>query len=147
MKTPSREAAAGERRERLFWGAFHIFILAFAVWLVSPFIVISASGVSSRQGYGLRLALGLLIFLMYVGKWSFDVLAPQGLARRVSRLKTAALIAYIVIVISFMIYVVAQAASLYLRTAVDEPAGYPDQLITRLERVENPAFGPSAFFP
>jgi len=84
---------------------------------------------------------------MYVGKWSFDVLAPQGLARRVSRLKTAALIVYIVIVISFMIYIVAQAASLYLRTAVDESADNPDQVITRLERVENPAFGPSAFFP
>jgi len=46
-----------------------------------------------------------------------------------------------------MIYIVAQAASLYLRTAVDESADNPDQVITRLERVENPAFGPSAFFP
>ena len=112
-------AAKGKKPEKFFWGAVHLLVLAFAVWLVSPLIVITASDYLVKNSYGLRLALGLLIFILYVGKWSFDVFAPQGLARKVSRLKTAALIVYIFLVVSFMIYIVAQAASLYLQTGID----------------------------
>ncbi|MCX6566602.1 MAG: hypothetical protein NTW38_09335 [Candidatus Aminicenantes bacterium] len=122
---------------KFFWGAVHIFILAFAVWLVSPLIVITASDYLFKNSYGLRLALGLLIFIMYVGKWSFDVFAPQGLARKVSRLKTAALIIYILVVVSFMIYIVAQAASLFLQSAVKEAESDQSQIQTRVQPAEN----------
>jgi thiol:disulfide interchange protein len=109
MSPRSVGAATEKSSAKFFWGVVHLLVLAFAVWLVSPLIVITTSDYLVKNSYGLRLALGLLVFIMYVGKWSFDVFAPQGLARKVSRLKTAALIIYILVVISFMIYIVAQS--------------------------------------
>jgi len=139
MSPRSVGAAAEKNPARIFWGAVHLLVLAFAVWLVSPLIVITASDYLVKNSYGLRLALGLLIFIIYVGKWSFDVFAPQGLARKVSRLKTAALILYILVVVSFMIYIVAQAAALYLQSGIDQDEAESDQsqIQSRLQRGEN----------
>jgi len=133
MSALSAGKATPENRAGIIWGAVHVLILAFAVWLVSPLIIITASDYLAKNSYGLRLALGLLIFIIYVGKWSFDVFAPQGLARKVSRLKTAALVVYILVVVSFMIYIVAQAASLYLQSAVSEAENEAGQVQTRLD--------------
>jgi hypothetical protein len=127
MSPRSVGAATEKSSAKFFWGVVHLLVLAFAVWLVSPLIVITTSDYLVKNSYGLRLALGLLVFIMYVGKWSFDVFAPQGLARKVSRLKTAALIIYILVVISFMIYIVAQAAALYLQSGIDQDETESDQ--------------------
>ncbi len=119
--SPNSLSEAIERNPtRIFWAATHILVLMFAVWLVSPLIVITASDYLVKNSYALRLAGGLIIFIMYIGKWSFDVFAPQGLARKVSRMRTIALVAYILLVVSFMIYIVAQAASLYLKSGIDQ---------------------------
>jgi hypothetical protein len=105
---------------RLFWLAVNATFLFLAFGLVSPFLKIDASDYGRASEYGLRLALGLLIFIMFVGKWSFDVFSPQGLSRKVSRIKTAALIAFNLFVVSFIIYIVAQAAALYLQSGINQ---------------------------
>lgn len=127
MALKSLSATVDRNPTRFLWGTAHLLTLMFAVWLVSPLIVITASDYLVKNSYGLRLALGLMIFIMYVGKWSFDVFAPQGLARKVSRLKSIGLIVYILIVVSFMIYIVAQAASLYLQSGIKEDESNQNQ--------------------
>jgi len=122
---------------KIFWGTVHLLVLMFAVWLVSPLIVITAQDYLVKNSYGLRLALGVMIFIMYVGKWSFDVFAPQGLARRVSNLRSIALIAYIVIVVSFMIYIVAQAASLYLQSGINQDEKNQQENVIQVQAGEN----------
>jgi hypothetical protein len=96
--------------------------LGTALWLVSPFLKIDASDYYKMSENGLRLAAGLMIFIMYLGKWAFDVFAPQGLAKRVSGLATVALIIGNLALLSFVIFIIAQAAALYLHTAVPQDA-------------------------
>ena len=120
MALKTLSAALDRNPTRFIWGAAHLLVLMFAVWLVSPLIVITPSDYLVKNSYGLRLALGLMIFIMYVGKWSFDVFAPQGLARKVSNVRSIGLIAYILVVVSFMIFIVAQAASLYLQSGIKQ---------------------------
>jgi hypothetical protein len=127
LESPS--ASSRKLPGKFLWPGVHFLILMFAVWLVSPLIVITPSDYLVKNSYGLRLALGLLIFIMYIGKWSFDVFAPQGLAYKVSRLWSVALVIYILIVVSFMIFIVAQAASLYLQTGISKDEA--DQVVTR----------------
>jgi hypothetical protein len=97
-----------------------VIALLFAVWLVSPFIKIDRSDYAERNVLGYRLALGLLIMILLVGKWAFDSLAPQGLARKVSNAKAIALIALSLLIMGFIVFVVAQATVLYLKTAAQE---------------------------
>ncbi len=126
--TPNTLSEAVEQNPiKFFWGSAHVLVMLFAVWMVSPLIVITPSDYLVKNSYGLRLAFGLMIFIMYVGKWSFDVFAPQGLARKVSRIRTIALIAYILLVVSFMIFIVAQAASLYLQSGIDQDESNENQ--------------------
>jgi heme/copper-type cytochrome/quinol oxidase subunit 2 len=104
-----------------YWGTVAVVIaLLFAVWLVSPFIKIDRSDYAERNVLGYRLALGLLIMILLVGKWAFDSLAPQGLARKVSNAKAIALIALSLLIMGFIVFVVAQATVLYLKTAAQE---------------------------
>ena len=117
---------------RLFWLAVNATFLFLAFGLVSPFLKIDASDYGRGSELGLRLALGLLIFIMFVGKWSFDVFSPQGLAKKVSRLKTAALIAFNLFVVSFIIFIVAQAAALYLQSGINQDAANSDADIRTL---------------
>ena len=97
-----------------------VILLLFAVWLVAPFIHIDRSLYAQRDILGYRLALGLLIMILFVGKWAFDSLAPQGLARKVSNAKAIALIALSMLIMGFIVYIVAQATVLYLKTAAQE---------------------------
>ena len=97
-----------------------VILLVFAVWLVAPFIHISRSLYAQRDILGYRLALGLLIMILFVGKWAFDSLAPQGLARKVSNAKAIALIVLSMLIMGFIVFIVAQATVLYLRTAAQE---------------------------
>lgn len=97
-----------------------IILILFAVWLVSPFFTLEAADAERGRENGYRLALGLLILLILVGKWFFDVLAPQGLARKVSNAKAIALMALSIGILGFIVFIIARAASLYLSTAWSE---------------------------
>ena len=111
---------AQTRAERIMGTALTALTLIFAVWLVSPFIHITRSDYAQANILGYRLALGLTIMIVLVGKWTFDALAPQGLAREVSSAKGIALIVLTVIILGFIVYAVGQATNLYLRTAAAE---------------------------
>jgi hypothetical protein len=106
--------------ERLVGIGLTVVLLALALWLVSPFFHIQKSDYSRGTEYGYRLALGLLIMIVFVGKWAFDALAPQGLARKVSNVKAIALIVLSLIIMGFVVFLVGQATVLYLKTASQE---------------------------
>jgi len=95
--------------------------VASAVWLLSPFLTIDASDARHPNAYVYRLALGLMILVMYLGKLAFDVLAPQGLARRVSNIKAAAIIVFGMLILGFLVYIVFQAGTLYLENPPPDP--------------------------
>jgi hypothetical protein len=102
--------------------AVSVALLATAVGLVSPFFKIDASDYYKMSENGLRLAVGLMIFIIFLGKWAFDIFAPQGLAKRVSGIASTLLIIANLALVSFVIFIIAQAASLFLRTAIPQDA-------------------------
>jgi hypothetical protein len=108
------------RSEKIVGTAVTVVLILFAVWLVSPFVKIERSTYAQRNTLGYRLALGLMIMLIFVGKWAFDALAPQGLARKVSNAKAVALILLSMFIMGFVVFIVAQATVLYLKTASQE---------------------------
>jgi len=93
-------------------------VLVFAVWLVSPFFRFEASDEASGKINGYRLALGLTIMILFVGKSLWDVLAPQGLAKKVSNVKAVALVALAIVVMGFIVFTVARAAAYYLDSSI-----------------------------
>ncbi len=99
-------------------GAF----LLLAFWLVSPFIKLEASDFENAGRNALRLFFGLLILIIYLGKWAFDIFAPQGLAKKVANYKAVALFILNIAVLGFIVYIVAQAASLFLSSAWTQDA-------------------------
>ena len=100
-----------------------VLYLLFAVWLVLPFVGKNPGGASPY-----RLFLGLMLMLVFVGKSLWDVLAPQGLAKKVSNVKAIALVALAVFVTGFIIFTVAKAVDGYLNAAYEtDKAGYIDQ--------------------
>ncbi|MCX6559374.1 MAG: hypothetical protein NTZ26_02560 [Candidatus Aminicenantes bacterium] len=103
---------------QILWGAFSTLVLAYGFWLVSPFFKIEPADYLRAGKLALRLAGGLFIFMIYAGKWSFDIFAPQGLAKKVSGLKSAGLIIFDLLLVCFMIFIVAQAASLFLQNGI-----------------------------
>ena len=92
--------------------------LLFAVWLVSPFFKLDAADEAAGKINSYRLFLGLMLMLGFVGKSLWDVLAPQGLAKKVSTPKAVALVVLAVVVTGFIIFTVAQALNFYLDTAI-----------------------------
>ena len=105
---------------QIIGGAFSAVLLIFAVWLVSPFFHIDRSDYLRAGKLGIRLFVGLTIFLIYAGKWSFDIFSPQGLAKKVSGIKSVGLILFDLLLVVFIVFIVAQAASLYLQTGIDQ---------------------------
>ena len=97
-------------------------ILLFAVWLVSPFFRLTAVTEAHGRINSYRLFFGLMIMIGFVGKSLWDVLAPQGLARKVSSAKAAVLIALIIVVLGFVVLTVARALSFYLDSAITTDA-------------------------
>ena len=93
-------------------------VLLFALWLVSPFFRIDASDEASGKLNGYRLTLGLTILVPYGGKWLLGVLAPQGLAKKVSNVKAVALVALPLVVMGFVVFTVARAAAYYLDSSI-----------------------------
>jgi len=108
------------KKEKIIGTAVTVVLLLFAVWLVSPFIHIDRSSYAHAKEYSYRLMLGLMIMLVFVGKWAFDAFAPQGLARKVSNAKGVAMFVLSLIIMGFIVFVVAQATVLYLKTASQE---------------------------
>ena len=106
--------------ERRLGIAITALLMLFAVWLVWPFVRIDRSIYGQGNILGYRLALGLTIMIIFIGKWMFDALAPQGLSRPVSSTKGVLLIILSLIVTGFVVYVVAQAAVLFLKTSAQE---------------------------
>jgi hypothetical protein len=93
-------------------------VLLIAVWLVSPFFKIDAADEAAGKINGYRLILGLTIMIFFVGKSLWDVLAPQGLAKKVSNAKAIALVGLAIVVMGFIVFTVAQAISFYLDTSI-----------------------------
>jgi hypothetical protein len=93
-------------------------VLLVAVWLVSPFFRIDASTEAAGRINGYRLALGLTIMILFVGKSLWDVLAPQGLAKKVSNAKAIALVGLAIAIMGFIVFTVARAAAYYLGSSI-----------------------------
>ena len=93
-------------------------VLLFAVWLVSPFFRLDAADEAAGKLNGYRLFLGLMIMIVFVGKSLWDVLAPQGLAHKVSNVKAIALVGLAMLVLGFIIFTVARAAAYYLSSSI-----------------------------
>ena len=92
--------------------------LLFAVWLVSPYFRIDKSDANAGKIASYRLFLGLTLMIGFVGKSLWDVLAPQGLAKKVSNVKAVALVALTVLLTGFIIFTVARAAAYYLDASI-----------------------------
>lgn len=93
-------------------------VLLFALWLVSPFFRIDASDEAAGRINSYRLALGLTVMILFVGKSLWDVLAPQGLAKKVSNVKAVALVGLAIVVMGFIVFTVARAAAYYLGSSI-----------------------------
>ena len=93
-------------------------VLLFALWLVSPFFRLDASDEANGKINSYRLALGLTVMILFVGKSLWDVLAPQGLAKKVSNAKAIALVGLAIVVMGFIVLTVARAAAFYLGSAI-----------------------------
>jgi hypothetical protein len=93
-------------------------VLLFAVWLVSPFFRLTAVTEAHGRINSYRLFFGLMIMIGFVGKSLWDVLAPQGLARKVSNTKAIALVALIIVVMGFIVFTIARAVSVYLNSSI-----------------------------
>jgi hypothetical protein len=97
-----------------------IVLLGIAVILLEPFFKIDRSDYEKGASSVYRLAIGLTILLIYLGKWFFDVFSPQGLGYKVSGLKGALLVALAMVIMAFVVFIIIQAGSLYLTTAASE---------------------------
>ena len=91
-----------------------VIVLLFAVWLVSPFFRLSDATEAQGRINGYRLSLGLMIAIGFVGKSLWDVLAPQGLAKKVSNTEAIAVVALAIIVMGFVVFTLAPALSVFL---------------------------------
>jgi len=97
-----------------------VVLLGIAVILLEPFFKIDRSDYEKGASSVYRLAIGLTILLIYLGKWFFDVFSPQGLGYKVSGLKGALLVALAMVIMAFVVFIIIQAGSLYLTTAASE---------------------------
>ena len=88
--------------------------LLFALWLVLPFIGKNPGGASPY-----RLFLGLMLMLVFIGTSLWNVLAPQGLAKKVSSVKAVLVVALAIVVTGFVIFTVAKAVDGYINSAYE----------------------------
>ncbi len=90
-----------------------------AIWLLSPFIKIDRADYAQGKVLVYRLALGLMIMIMMLGKMGFDLFFPQGIARPVSNTKSVIFLLLGILLLAFVVYIIIQAGSLFM-------ASYPD---------------------
>ena len=93
-------------------------VLLFAVWLVSPFFRLTAATEEHGRINSYRLFFGLMIMIGFVGKSLWDVLAPQGLARKVSSTKAILIVGLAILIMGFIVFTVARALSFYLDSSI-----------------------------
>ena len=93
-------------------------VLIFAVWLVSPFFRLTEATEAHGRINGYRLFLGLMIMIGFVGKSLWDVLSPQGLARKVSTTKAVLIVGLAILILGFIVFTVARALSVYLDSSI-----------------------------
>lgn len=93
-------------------------VLLFALWLVSPYFRIDARDAGAGKITSYRLFLGLMIMLGFIGKTLWDVLAPQGLAKKVSSPKAVALMVLAILMTVFVVFTVARATAYYLNSSI-----------------------------
>ncbi len=97
-------------------------LLSFALWLVWPVIRLDSSAYAHAGQNAVRMFVGLLIMLIMLGKLSFDVMLPQGLARRVSNVKTAALMLFGILLLALIVFTVARAGAMFVNAAASQDA-------------------------
>jgi len=95
-----------------------VLVLLFAVWLVSPYFRIDAGDSNAGKVTSYRLFIGLTIMIGFVGKSLWDVLAPQGLAKKVSNVKAIALVGLALVITGFIIFTIARATAYYLDASI-----------------------------
>lgn len=93
-----------------------ILALAAAFWLVFPFIRLDQADYSQANILVFRLVVGITIFVVMLGKMGFDIFFPQGMARKVSDLKSAMFIIFGILILAFVVFIIIQAGSLFLST-------------------------------
>jgi hypothetical protein len=93
-------------------------VLIFSIWLVSPFFRLTDKTEANGRINSYRLFLGLMIMIGFVGKTLWDVLAPQGLAKKVSNAKAIALIALAIVVMGFVVFTLARAVAVFLNSSI-----------------------------
>lgn len=90
-----------------------------AIWLLYPFIKIDRSDYAQGKILVYRLAFGLMIMIIMLGKMGFDVFFPQGIARPVSNIKSVVFLLLGILILAFVVYIIIQAGSLFMTS-------YPD---------------------
>ncbi|HRD01906.1 MAG TPA: hypothetical protein PLP57_04595 [Candidatus Saccharicenans sp.] len=88
--------------------------LAAAVWLVFPFIKLDQADYARANILVYRLAIGITILVVMLGKMGFDIFFPQGMARKVSNLKSVIFIIFGVLILAFVVFIIIQAGSLFM---------------------------------
>ena len=91
-------------------------IIAFlaGLWLLFPFIKIDQSDYAQGKIIVYRLAFGLMIMIIMLGKMGFDVFFPQGIARKVSSLKSVLFLIFGILILAFVVYIIIQAGSMFM---------------------------------
>ncbi len=90
-----------------------------ALWLLFPFVRIDQSDYNQSKILLYRLAFGLMILIIMLGKMGFDIFFPQGISRKVSNIKSIIFIILGILLLVFVVYIIMQAGSLFL-------SSYPD---------------------
>lgn len=106
-------------QEQLYKHLPGVIAVLVAIWLLSPFIKIDRSDYAQGKVLVYRLAFGLMIMIVMLGKMGFDVFFPQGIARPVSNVKSAIFLLLGILLLAFVIYIIIQAGSLFMTS-------YPD---------------------
>jgi quinol-cytochrome oxidoreductase complex cytochrome b subunit len=89
-----------------------------AVVITALVLLFDASDEVHGRVNSYRLFLGLMIMIGFVGKSLWDVLAPQGLAKKVSNTRAIAIVALAIFVLGFIVFTVARALSFYLDSSI-----------------------------
>lgn len=88
------------------------FLVAF--WLLHPFLKIDQTDYVQASILVYRLFFGLTILIIMLGKMGFDIFFPQGIAEKVSNLKSVVFIIFGILLLAFVIFIIIQAGSLFL---------------------------------
>lgn len=94
-----------------------------AIWLLSPFIKIDRSDYVQGKVLVYRLAFGLMIMIIMLGKLGFDVFFPQGIALPVSNTKSVIFLILGILLLAFVVYIIIQAGSLFM-TSYPDTSGF-----------------------